>query len=83
MSRVNEALKKFNVRNARVTNTGTLVVQVSSENGRDDAFSRLEEGLSNSYVVEGGEMLLSTLTVVGIPSDLPGNEFISDICEKV
>ena len=33
-------------------------------------------------MVEGAKMLLPKLTVVGIPSDIPGDEIISAICEK-
>ena len=37
MSKANAALNKVNVRNARVTNKGTLVVKVSSENDGESA----------------------------------------------
>ena len=50
--------KKGDVRNARATNKGTLVVEVSSENDKESAVSVLKEGFSKSYVVEGAEMLL-------------------------
>ena len=52
-SKANEALKKVNVWNYRVTNKDALVVEVSSENDKGNAFSRLKDGFSNSYVVEG------------------------------
>ena len=53
MSKADEALKKLNVRNCRITNKGTLFVEVSSKNHGENAVSRLKEGFSNSYVVEG------------------------------
>ena len=59
LSKANEALKKVNVRNARVTNKGTLVVEVSSENDREGAVSRLKEGLSEAFVVEGANNVTS------------------------
>lgn len=55
---------------------------MSSENDRESSVSRLKEGFSNSYVVEGAEMLLQKLTVVGISSNIPGDEIISVVCEK-
>ena len=42
-----EALKNT-VRKARFTNKGTLVVEVSSENGRESAASRRKESLCHS-----------------------------------
>ena len=44
MSKANEALKQVNVRNCRVTNKGALVVEVTFENDRENAVSRLKEG---------------------------------------
>ena len=41
-----------------------------------------KEGISNSCVVDGAKLLLPKLTVVGIQSDIPGDEIISVICEK-
>ena len=82
LSKANEALKKVNVRNARVTDKGTLVVEVSSEKDRESAVTKLKEGFSESYVVEGAKMLLPKVTVVGIPSDMSEDEIISAICEK-
>ena len=80
MSKDNEGLKKVNVRNTRVTNKGTLVVEVSSDKDRESAVTRLKEGFSESYVVEGTKMLLTKLTVVVIPSDISEDEIISAIC---
>ena len=77
-----ESLKKVNVRNATVTNKGTLAVDVFSGNHRKSAVSRLNEGFSSFFVVGGAKMLLPKFTVVGIPSDLPKNEIISAFCEK-
>ena len=82
MSKANKALKKANVRNGRVTNKGTLVVEVSSENDREGAISRFKEGFSHSYVVEGAKIILPKLTVVGTPPDIPGDEIISVYREK-
>ena len=64
-----EALKNT-VRKARFTNKGTLVVEVSSENGRESSITRPREGLKDSCVVEGAEKLLPKLTVYEIPSDM-------------
>ena len=55
---------------------------MSSENDREGAVSRLKEGFSEAYVVEGAKMLLPKLTVVGIPSDIHSDEIISAMCEK-
>ena len=56
---------------------------MSSENHREGAVSRVKEGSSEDYVVEGAKMLLPKLTGVGIPSDIPGDEVVSAICEKI
>ena len=82
MSKANEALKKLNDRKSRVTNKGTLVVEVSSEKDRERADTRVKEGFSDSYVVDSAKMLLPILIVVGIASDMPEDESISAICEK-
>ena len=82
MSEVNEALKKAKVGNARVKNRGTLVVEVSSENDRESAFSRLKEGFSNYYVIKAAKVLLQKFIVVEIPSDIPGDEIVIVICKK-
>ena len=55
---------------------------MSSENDREGAVSRLKEGFSEAYVVEGAKMLLPKLSVVGISSDIPGDEIIRAIREK-
>ena len=82
MSKANEALKKVNVRSVRMTNKGTLIVELSSENDKESAVARLTEGFSGSYVVECAKILIQKHTIVGNPSDMPGNEIISTICEK-
>ena len=82
MSKANEALKKVNVKSARMTNKGTLIVEVSSENDRESAVTRLKEGFSGSYVAECAKMLIQKPTVVGNLSDMPEDEIIDAICEK-
>ena len=82
MSRANDASKKVNFRNAKMTNQGTLVVEVSSENDRESAVTRLKLGFSGSYVVDGAKMLPSKFIVVGIRSDVSEDEIINVICEK-
>ena len=77
MSNANETFKKTNVRNARVTNKGTLFVEVFYEMDREGTVSRLKEGFSNSYVVEAAKMLPPKLTIVGIPLNIPGVQIIS------
>ena len=65
-----------------MTNKGTLVVEVSSENDRKSAVTRLKEGFSGSYVAECAKMLIQKPTVVGNLSDMPEDEIIDAICEK-
>ena len=57
-------------------------MEVSSEKNRESAVTRLKEGFSESYGVEGAKTLQPKLTVVGILSDMPEDEIISAICEK-
>ena len=82
MSKAKEALKKVNVKSARVTNKGMLVVEVFSERDRESAFTRPKKGLSDSYKIEGAKMLLPKLIVLGIPSDMPNDDVISAIYRK-
>ena len=58
-------------------------MEVSSENDRERAVTRLIGKFSNSYVVKDAKMLLPQLPVVGFPSDMPGNEIVKVICEKI
>ena len=59
-----------------------LIVEVSSENDREYAVTRIKEGFSDSYVDEGANMLFPQLTDVGISLDMPEDEIISPTCEK-
>ena len=82
LSKAIEALKKVNVKSARVTIKGALVVEVSSDKERESSVTILKEGFSESYVVEGAKMLLPKLTVVRIPSDMSQDEIIRAVCDK-
>ena len=64
------------------TDKGTIVVEVSPENDRKNAVSRLKEGLRNSYKNLAAKMIFPKLTVVGIQSDMQIDYVLSAICEK-
>ena len=81
-TRYSDALKKVNVTNARVTERGSIVVNVPNNESYQKATTNLSSALASDYVFENPKKLFPKLKIVNLPKDLNDSSIVDSLCDK-
>ena len=81
-TRYSDALKKVNVSNARMTDNGSILINVPNEDSYQKATTNLSSALASDFVFENPKKLLPKLKIVNVPKDLDDSVIVGSLCDK-
>lgn len=76
------ALNAVNVRTARVTGQGSLIVQVASTSDHKTATDKLVSEFSTDFTVEAPKKIMPKLTIKNVPITYNEERFLQALCQK-
>ena len=76
------ALKNVKVSNTRISERGSLVVEVPSQSEHSIATENLKEAFPNNFTVEAPKKIQPKLTITSLPDHFTVDNLIPRICEK-
>ena len=81
-TKFSDALKKVNVKNARVSGNGYLIVNVPDKVSHEKATNSLRDVFAENFSFEAPKRLLPKLTLAGVPRSIDDSRVIQCICDK-
>jgi len=76
------ALKTVNVKNARITGNGNIIVNVPNEENYQKATNGLQNVFSEDFSFENPKKILPKLALLNVPKYMDDSSIISSMCEK-
>ena len=80
--KMEKSLKNVNVNYTRISDSGTIMINVPNLEAQKETMKNLRSVFSNDYDVEPKKMLMPKLTIANVPLYINDNEIVSALCEK-